>query len=36
MAMRAVSQDYRMAGLVGVNINFLFNFSFALASHLDL
>ncbi len=34
MAMRAVSQDYRMAGLVGVNINFLFNFSFALASAL--
>lgn len=34
MAMRAVSQDYRMAGLLGVNINFLFNFSFALASAL--
>ena len=34
MAMRAVSQDYHMAGLLGVNINFLFNFSFALASAL--
>lgn len=34
MAMRAVSQDYRMAGLLGVNINFVFNFSFALASAL--
>jgi branched-chain amino acid transport system permease protein len=34
LAMQAVSQDYRMAGLLGVNMNFLFNFSFALASAL--
>ena len=34
MAMRAVSQDYRMAGLLGVNIDYLFNVSFSLASAL--
>ena len=34
MAMRAVSQDYRMAGLLGINVNHIFNFSFSLASAL--
>jgi branched-chain amino acid transport system permease protein len=34
MAMRAVSQDYRMAGLLGINIDYVFNFSFSLASAL--
>jgi len=34
MAMRAVSQDYRMAGLLGVNIDALYNMSFSLASAL--
>lgn len=34
LAMRAVSQDYRMAGLLGMNIDVVFNFSFALASGL--
>lgn len=34
MAMRAVSQDYRMAGLLGMNVDRIFNFSFSLASAL--
>lgn len=34
MAMRAVSQDYRMAGLLGINIDLVFNVSFSLASAL--
>jgi branched-chain amino acid transport system permease protein len=34
MAIRAVSQDYRMAGLLGVNIDYVFNFAFSLASAL--
>ncbi|MBD3304751.1 branched-chain amino acid ABC transporter permease [candidate division KSB3 bacterium] len=34
MAMRAVSQDYRMAGLLGINVDSVFNFSFSLASGL--
>ena len=34
LAMRAVSQDYRMAGLLGVPVDGLFNFSFGLASAL--
>jgi branched-chain amino acid transport system permease protein len=34
MAMRAVSQDYRMAGLLGIHIDFIFNISFSLASAL--
>ncbi len=34
MAMRAVSQDYRMAGLLGINVDFLYNVSFSLASGL--
>lgn len=34
IAMRAVSQDYRMAGLLGIHINTIFNVSFSLASAL--
>lgn len=34
MAIRAVSQDYRMAGLLGIEIDVLFNFAFGLASAL--
>lgn len=34
MAIRAVSQDYRMAGLLGVNVNVIFNVAFSLASAL--
>jgi branched-chain amino acid transport system permease protein len=34
LAIRAVSQDYRMAGLLGINIDRVFNVVFALASAL--
>lgn len=34
MAIRAVSQDYRMAGLLGMNVDYVFNFAFSLASAL--
>ena len=34
LAMRAVSQDYRMAGLLGINMNLVFNVAFSLASAL--
>ena len=33
-AMRAVSQDYRMAGLLGMNVDRIYNLSFSLASAL--
>ncbi|PID56028.1 branched-chain amino acid ABC transporter permease [candidate division KSB3 bacterium] len=34
MAMRAISQDYRMAGLLGMHVDRIYNLSFALASAL--
>ena len=34
LAIRAVSQDYRMAGLLGMNTDYVFNFAFSLASAL--
>jgi branched-chain amino acid transport system permease protein len=34
MAIRAVSQDYRMAGLLGIHIDYVFNVAFSLASAL--
>lgn len=34
LAIRAVSQDYRMAGLLGMNVDVVFNVAFSLASAL--